>query len=194
MKMEKLKVSKSSKNLKVEGGISKTLSAHNRNNLSHDENMDNKNILFNFISSKNKITLKSCFDQKGSKKFLSEKEKAMAYLELPDDIIEKKIKKKRKSKKGTKKKEKHCSDPHKELIYTLINRLKYINKDKKGIKNKMKSDKTVGIRFSEKFKNSQKKILTINSDFSDIKGNDSLNLSSDQNDSFIQSFLKEMIK
>ena len=194
MKMEKLKVSKSSKNLTVEGSISKTLSVHNKNNLSHNENMDNKNILFNFISSKNKITLKSCFDQKGSKKFLSEKEKAMAYLELPDDIIEKKIKKKRKSKKGTKKKEKHCSDPHKELIYTLINRLKYINKDKKGIKNKMKSDKTVGIRFSEKFKNSQKKILTINSDFSDIKGNDSLNLSSDQNDSFIQSFLKEMIK
>ena len=185
------KISKSSKNLKVEGGISKTLSAHNRNNLSHDENMDNKNILFNFISSKNKITLKSCFDQKGSKKFLSEKEKAMAYLELPDDIIEQKMKKKRKSKKGIKK-EKHRSEPHKELIYILIKRLKLINKDRKVIKKKMESDKTVGLRFSQNYKKNQKKTLTtINNEFSDIKGNDSLNLSSDQNDSIIQSFLKD---
>ena len=43
------------------------------------------------------MTLKSCFDRKGSKKFLSDKEKAMAFLELPDDIpgsflfLEKKI-------------------------------------------------------------------------------------------------------
>ena len=68
--MENFKLCKSSQNLRVvEGSISKSLCVHNRNNLSHNENMDEKNILFNFISSKNKITLKTCFDQKGSKNF-----------------------------------------------------------------------------------------------------------------------------
>ena len=95
--MENLKLYKSSKNLRVDGSISITLCSSNRNNLSKRQNFDEKNSLFNFISSKNKITLESCFDQKGAKKFLSEKEKAMAFLELPDDIIEEKSKKKAQS-------------------------------------------------------------------------------------------------
>ena len=104
------------------------------------------------------------------------------------------MKKKRKSKKGSKKKGNHRSESHKELIHILIKRLKY-NKDRKVLKKKMESDKTVGLRFSQNYKKNQKKLLTnINNDISDIKGNDSLNVSSDQNDSFIQSFLKEMIK
>jgi hypothetical protein len=192
--MEKFKICKSSKNLTIEGSISNTLCINNRNNLSNKENMDSKNILINFISSKNKMTLKSCFDRKGSKKFLSDKEKAMAFLELPDDIIEEKIKKKRQSKKGIKKKERHRSESHKELINILIKRLKYIKKDRKDSKKKMMSDKTVNLHFAENYKKHQKKTLTINNDFSDIKGKESLELASDHNDSFIHSILKEMIK
>ena len=191
--MKNFKLCKSSNNLRVEGSISNALYMHNRINLSHNENMDEKKILFNFISSKNKITLKSCFDQKGSKKFLSEKEKAMAFLELPDDIIEEKTKKKRKSRKDIKRKTKHRSESHKALIYELIKRLNYINEDRKEPKKKMMSDKTLGLPYAQKYNKHQKRVLSINSDFSDIKGRDSLNLASDHNDSFILSILKEMI-
>lgn len=44
----------------------------------------------NFITSKNKIFLKSFLDHKGTKKFLAEKEKAMEELILEDKIVEEK--------------------------------------------------------------------------------------------------------
>ena len=98
--MEFTEICKSSKNLTVEDSISNIQYTQIRNNLSQNENKNDKNILINFLSSKKKITLKSCFDHKGAKKILSEKEKAMASLELSDDIIEEKNKKKRRSRKS----------------------------------------------------------------------------------------------
>lgn len=53
----------------------------------------NEKPLYDFISCKNKILFKSCFDKKGSKKFLSEKSKAMEKIILFDDLLEKKQKK-----------------------------------------------------------------------------------------------------
>ena len=61
---------KSSKNLTVEDNISNTQYTNIRNNLSQNENRDDKNILFNFLSLKKKIKLNSCFDiEKGQKNF-----------------------------------------------------------------------------------------------------------------------------
>ena len=47
----------------------------------------NEKSLFDFISNK-KIELKSYFDKKGTKKFLSDKEKAMEEIVLFDEIID----------------------------------------------------------------------------------------------------------
>ena len=57
---------------------------------SQNENEKLKEIksIFDFISDKNKIILKSCFDKEGAKKFLYDKEKALAELVIPDEIIE----------------------------------------------------------------------------------------------------------
>ena len=49
-----------------------------------------KKSLYDFISSKNKLILKSCFDHRGTKKFLSEKEKALQEIKLSEDITEEK--------------------------------------------------------------------------------------------------------
>ena len=49
-----------------------------------------KKCLYDFISSKNKLILKSCFDHRGTKKFLSEKEKALQEINLSEDITEEK--------------------------------------------------------------------------------------------------------
>ena len=186
---------KSSKNLKVEDNFSNTQYTLIRNNLSQNENRDNKSILFNFLSSKKKIILKSCFDHKGAKKFLSEKEKAMAILELPDDIIEDKNKKKRRVRQSlfkNKSKRKNRSESIKESINFNLGKSKYINEDKKEIKKHKMSDKTIPLDFAENYKRHQERKLTINSDFSNIKGKESLNLASNHNDSFIHLILKEM--
>jgi hypothetical protein len=192
--MKNCKICKSSQNLRLERNISNTLYSNKTNNLTHNQNTEEKNILLDFISSKKKMTLESCFDYKGSKKFLSEKEKAMAFLELPDDIIEEKKTKKRKSKKETKRNTKHRSESQKALQDILIKRIKFITEDRKELKKKMMSDKNIGLRFAQNYKKYKKKPLVIKSDCSDIKGSDSLNLASDHNDSLIQSILKEMIK
>ena len=192
--MDVSKFCKSSKNLTVEEKICKDKYTHTRNNLSQNE-IDDKNFLFNFLSSKNKITLKSCFDHKGAKKFLSEKEKAMASFELPDDDIEEKREKKRRSRKSImkkKSKKKFRSESQKALIYVKSKKPKHINEDKKDLRNKKMSDKTVPLYFAENYKSHQERMLTINSDFSNIKEKDSLNLASNRNDSFIVSILKEM--
>ena len=65
------------------------------------ENENSKEIksIFDFISSKNKISFKSCFDKEGAKKFLYDKEKALAELVILDEIKEENAvdKKKKKS-------------------------------------------------------------------------------------------------
>ena len=192
--MEVNKFFKSPKNLAVEGNISNTQNTHIRNNFSRNENRDDKNILFNFLSSKKKITLKSCFDYKGAKKFLSEKEKAMASLELHDDIIEEKNKKKRRNRKAvlkSKNKRNTKSESQGSLINVKIRKPKYNNENKKDQRKKKEiSDQTVDLYFAVNCHKERK--LTMNCDISDIKGKDPLNLASNQNDSFIHSILKEM--
>jgi len=193
--MEINKLCKSSKNLTVEDTLCNTQYTQSRKNLSQNENRNDKNILLNFISSKKKMTLKSCFDHKGAKKFLSEKEKAMASLELPDDIIEEKNKKKRKSRKSlekNKRKRKHRSESQKALINVKIIRKSYINEDKKEKRKHRMSDKTIPLHFALNNKSRQERKLTINSDFSNIKRKESSNLASNHNDSFIHLILKEM--
>lgn len=76
---------KSSNNL---GGKLLRTSLNLVNNTSTNDNLRDKKSLYNFISSKNKLILKSCFDYKGAKKFLSEKEKAMAEFVLSDEILD----------------------------------------------------------------------------------------------------------
>ena len=192
--MENCKICKSSKNLRLERNISNTLYSNKTNNLTHNQNTEEKNILFDFISSKKKMTLKSCFDYKGSKKFLSEKEKAMASLELYDDIIEEKNKKKRRTRKSMRKsknKRNTKSESQTKLINVKIRKPKYNNEYKKDqIKKKKISDQTMALYCEIKCKKERK--LTMNCDFSVIKGKDPLNLASNQNDSFIHSILKEM--
>ena len=192
--MDDDKFCKSSKNLTVDESISKTKYAHISNNLSQNE-IHNKNILFNFLTSKKKITLKSCFDHKGAKKFLSEKEKAMASFELFDDDIEEKRKKRRRSRKSlakSKSKKNFRSKSEKVLINVKAKKSKFINEDKKEIKKHKMSDKTIPLDFAENYKRHQKRKLTINSDFSNIKEKESLKFASKHNDSIIYSILKEM--
>ena len=193
--MEVNPLCKSSKNLTVEDNFSNTQFTYIRNNLSQNENRDDKSILFNFLSSKKRMTLNSCFDHKGAKKFLLEKEKAMASLELPDDIIEDKKKKKRRSRKSivkSKSKPKLRSESLKEPINFNLGKSKYRNEDKRRQKRKKMSEKTVPLYYDQNNKSQQERKLTINSDFSNIKGKESLNLASNHNDSFIHLILKEM--
>ena len=192
--MDDEKFCNSSKNLTLEESIAKAKYTHIRNNLSQNE-IHNKNIFFNFLISKNKITLKSCFDHKGAKKFLSDKEKAMASFELFDDDIEEKRKKRRRSRKSavkSKSKKKYRSESQKVLINVKARKSKIINEDKRELSKKKMSDKTVPLDFAENYKRHQKRKLTINSDFSNIKEKGSLNLASKHNDSMIYSILKEM--
>jgi hypothetical protein len=53
-----------------------------------NEKLKEINSIFDFISRKNKIIFKSCFDKEGAKKFLYDKEKALAELVIPDEIKE----------------------------------------------------------------------------------------------------------
>ena len=73
--------------------------------LNHDNN--NTKYLFDFISTKNKIKFHSYFDKKGTKKFLSEKEKAMEKIIIFDEIDDEKINKKKTHKDKVKKKKKN---------------------------------------------------------------------------------------
>ena len=192
--MDDEKFCNSSKNLTLEESIAKAKYTHIRNNLSQNE-IHNKNILFNFLTSKNKITLKSCFDHKGAKQFLSDKEKAMASFELFDDDTEEKRKKSRRSRKSvvkSKSKKKYRSESQKVLINVKARKTKIINEDKKGCGKPKMSDKTVPLYFAENYNRHEERKLTINSDFSNIKEKESLNLASKHNDSMIYSILKEM--
>lgn len=50
------------------------------------QDLDTKQKLLDFISDKNKLSLKTNFDQKGTKEFLFEKNEAMKKIELNEDI------------------------------------------------------------------------------------------------------------
>jgi hypothetical protein len=67
--------------------------------LSAIPNINNKRKLFDFISDKNKLSLNTYFDHKGTKEFLIDKNEAMRKIELDEDLEE--DFKKSKSKKGS---------------------------------------------------------------------------------------------
>ena len=176
-------------------------------NLSESENLRDKKSLVDFISSsKNKIILKSCFDHKGAKKFLSDKSKAMDEIVLEDEILDENIEKSKKKKKLNKK----CKTRVKRhLRAESHNALDVLWKQKtaanlKAIP-KLLSEKTLPTKNFES-KNSigklnlvvdKKKVAklsSINSTFSNIQCKEPLNLAVNKNDSFIHSIINEMVK
>jgi hypothetical protein len=175
-------------------------------NLNESENLRDKKSLFNFISSKNKIVLKSCFDHKGAKKFLSDKKKAMDKIVLEDDILDENIEKNKKKKKLNVKSK---TSEKKNLRLESHNALNILEKQKstENLKDKVKllSEKRLPVRNFESKNNKRKlnlvvdkrkvtKLSSINSVFSNIQTKEPLNLAVNKNDSFINSIINEMVE
>ena len=175
-------------------------------NLNESENLRDKKSLFDFISSKNKIVLKSCFDHKGAKKFLSDKKKAMDKIILEDDILDENIEKNKKKKKLNVKSK---TSEKKNLRSESHNALNVLEKQKStdNLKDKLKllSEKRLPVRNFESKNNKGKlnlvvdkrkvtKLSSINSVFSNIQTKEPLNLAVNKNDSFINSIINEMVE
>ena len=175
-------------------------------NLNESENLRDKKSLFDFISSKNKIVLKSCFDHKGAKKFLSDKKKAMDKIVLEDDILDENIEKNKKKKKPNVKSK---TSEKKNLRSESHNALNVLEKQKStdNLKDKLKllSEKRLPVRNFESKNNKRKlnlvvdkrkvtKLSSINSVFSNIQTKEPLNLAVNKNDSFINSIINEMVE
>jgi hypothetical protein len=175
-------------------------------NLNESENLRDKKSLFDFISSKNKIVLKSCFDHKGAKKFLSDKKKAMDKIVLEDDILDENIEKNKKKKKPNVKSK---TSEKKNLRSESHNALNILEKQKstENLKDKVKllSEKRLPVRNFESKNNKGKlnlvvdkrkvtKLSSINSVFSNIQTKEPLNLVVNKNDSFINSIINEMVE
>ena len=175
-------------------------------NLNESENLRDKKSLFDFISSKNKIVLKSCFDHKGAKKFLSDKKKAMDKIILEDDILDENIEKNKKKKKPNVKSK---TSEKKNLRSESHNALNVLEKQKStdNLKDKLKllSEKRLPVRNFESKNNKGKlnlvvdkrkvtKLSSINSVFSNIQTKEPLNLVVNKNDSFINSIINEMVE
>ena len=175
-------------------------------NLNESENLRDKKSLFEFISSKNKIVLKSCFDHKGAKKFLSDKKKAMDKIVLEDDILDENIEKNKKKKKPNVKSK---TSEKKNLRSESHNALNVLEKQKstENLKDKLKllSEKRLPVRNFESKNNKGKlnlvvdkrkvtKLSSINSVFSNIQTKEPLNLVVNKNDSFINSIINEMVE
>ena len=175
-------------------------------NLNESENLRDKKSLFDFISSKNKIVLKSCFDHKGAKKFLSDKKKAMDKIVLEDDILDENIEKNKKKKKPNVKSK---TSEKKNLRSESHNALNILDKQKstENLKDKLKllSEKRLPVRNFESKNNKGKlnlvvdkrkvtKLSSINSVFSNIQTKEPLNLAVNKNDSFINSIINEMVE
>ena len=175
-------------------------------NLNESENLRDKKSLFDFISSKNKIVLKSCFDHKGAKKFLSDKKKAMDKIVLEDDILDENIEKNKKKKKPNVKSK---TSEKKNLRSESHNALNVLEKQKStdNLKDKLKllSEKRLPVRNFESKNNKGKlnlvvdkrkvtKLSSINSVFSNIQTKEPLNLAVNKNDSFINSIINEMVE
>jgi hypothetical protein len=175
-------------------------------NLNESENLRDKKSLFDFISSKNKIVLKSCFDHKGAKKFLSDKKKAMDKIVLEDDILDENIEKSKKKKKLNVKSK---TSEKKNLRSESHNALNILEKQKstENLKDKLKllSEKRLPVRNFESKNNKGKlnlvvdkrkvtKLSSINSVFSNIQTKEPLNLVVNKNDSFINSIINEMVE
>ena len=175
-------------------------------NLDESENQKDKKSLVNFISSKNKIVLKSCFDHKGAKKFLSEKQKAMDIIvledEIPDENIEKHRKKKKFNRKSKTKDKKHLrSESHNALDSLTKQKTSENLKDYPKLSSEntlpdknLKSKNNLGKLNLDTYKRKSLKMSSIISNFSNIQIKDSLNLIVNKNDSFINSIINEMTR
>ena len=191
LKMPELIICKSSKDLRPH--LSNIVIDENYNNNKSDNiNLKDENPFMDFISSKKKLILKSCFDHKGTKKFLSDKRKAMEEMILSDEIISDNQEKTKKLKKS--------SLRHKSEDY-IIN-LRNEKKENKNNKVKKYSDKTIIPKYVKEKRNSKKakkdiksksRFSIIASNFSDIQGNNEPDtLIIHNNDSFIHKIIKEM--
>ena len=218
--MEDRKRNKSSNYLvfKVQN-LTQNLSISSNNKSSNLNKSNDKKSLFDFISSKNRMVLKSCFDHKGTKKFLLEKAKAMQEINLSEDIKEeKKSSKKERIKSHIRHVKHHHSNNHANkldknglrssstndvLRYNAINLHKNLECEIKKIKKL--SDKTNKysdieednnkIKYENKLRVNKKRIVpfnSISSNFSNIKVSEPLNLAVNKNDSLIHSIVNEM--
>lgn len=220
--MELSKLYKSSNQLTYNGKLSKKF-------INSISIVSNDKSLQGFISSKNKLIFKSCFDKKGTKQFLSEKEKAMAEITLFDELLDEdnKIKKKHHSKKKSKKNGNIRSKSEKTIKTVKDGKHKNSSKKTKISSNKNLKKKTgfaISINYiedekKEKEKNAENykkeindentisnnnalkvnkkrvnKIASISSNFSAINLNETMNLATNKNDSFINSIVNEMDK
>jgi len=155
-----------------------------------------------FISSKNKIAFKSHFDKKGTKKFLSEKEKAMEKIILIDEIKDENNKNKKhhheKSKKIKKKARRSISDNIIKFNPKAINQKlapsQNFQKSQKIIINYIDDGKNNDTNNQIKFPNKKKvvKLNSISSNYSNINSIEPLNLAINKNDSLIFSIISEM--
>ena len=100
------------------------------------QNINNKQKLFDFISDKNKLSLNTYFDHKGTKDFLIGKNEAMRKIEL-DEKIELVQKKSEKMKKG-------CSNPKKKLSKQQSAGFSLKRSSKKSLK--MESSKNIKLK------------------------------------------------
>jgi hypothetical protein len=172
-------------------------------NLDESENQKDKKSLVNFISSKNKIVLKSCFDHKGVKQFLSEKQKAMDKIvledEIPDENIKKNRKKRKLSKKSKTKDKKHLRSESHNALDSLAKQ-----KTSENLKDypKLSSENTLPDKNLKSknqlnlntYQRKSVKMSSIISNFSNIQIKESLNLIVNKNDSFINSIINEMVR
>ena len=171
----------------------------------NNETKNNVKYLLDFISSKNKIKFQSYFDKRGTKTFLSEKEKAMEKIILFDEINDENINKKKTHKeKKRKKKNKRRSLSENALIQLKTHKTqKSPQKVKKSAKNLNKNTNMfININYVDDIKNNENnglklkkkaiKINSITSNFSNINSNEPLNLAINKNDSLIYSIVSEM--
>ena len=175
-------------------------------NLDESENLGDKKSLLNFISKKNKIILKSCFDHKGAKKFLSDKSKAMDEIvledEMPDENMEKSHKKKKLATKSKTKEKKHFRAESHNALDTLgkLKTSENLKAYPKLLSEKIlpttnfKPKNNIGKLNLYVDKSKITKLNSINSTFSNIQSKEPLNLAVNQNDSFINSIINEIGK
>ena len=174
-----------------------------RTSYNNADAVNNTKYLFDFISKKNKIKLNSCFDKKGTKKFLLEKEKAMEKIILFDEIIDKKQNTK-KSHKDKKRKQKARRSKSENALFQINKKSdKKIKISSKDFKQKS-SHMVISINYVDDGKENQDKAAhspnkkrvskfnSLNSNFSNINSNEPLNLAVNKNDSLIYSIVSEM--
>lgn len=140
--------------------------------------------LLNFISLKKKIIFKSPFDQKGAKKFLADKEKALEEIILIDEFEDKKNSENNLQYFSKKNKSYHKKSKNNLMSEKKIQYLKNITNSK--------NINDIG-RINEKInKNRALKYESIKSKYSNINTKENTYLMTGESDSFICTIINEM--